>query len=88
MRRDKSPGGINKQVSVMLNIKLTLSSGGGLTQYLHMKKLSSRVIATSATTCLACYGYNKRSTMIDKLSLRLGKGGSCMMTLSVTLISL
>ena len=26
---------------------------------------------------IACYRYNKRSTMIDKLSLRLGEGGSC-----------
>ena len=29
-RREKSLGGIHKQVSVTLNIKLTLSSGGGL----------------------------------------------------------
>ena len=37
----------------------------------------SRVTASSTTAGLACYGYIKRSTVIDKLSLRLGEGGSC-----------
>ena len=32
--------------------------------------------------------YNKQSTMIDKLLLRLREGGSCIMTLSMTLTSL
>ena len=36
----------------------------------------SRVTASSATADLACYGYIKRSTVIDKLSLMLGEGGS------------
>ena len=51
----------------------------------------SRVTASSATTGLACYGYIKRSTMIDKFSLRLGEGGSCVniiMMLSMTLTPL
>ena len=30
----------------------------------------TRVTAASATACLACYRYIKRSTRIDKLSLR------------------
>ena len=36
----------------------------------------SRVTASRATADLACYGYIKRSTVIDKLSLRVGEGGS------------
>ena len=39
----------------------------------------------------ACYGYIKRSNVIDRLSLRLGEGGSCVniiMMLSVTLTPL
>ena len=48
----------------------------------------SRVTASSATSDLACYGYIKRSTVIDKLSLRLGEGGSSVNTLSVTLTPL
>ena len=50
-----------------------------------------RVTASSATADLACYGYIKRSTVIDKLSLRLGEGGSfvnIIITLSVTLTPL
>ena len=34
----------------------------------------SRVTASSATTGLACYGYIKQSTVIERLSLRLGEG--------------
>ena len=53
----------------------------------------SRVTASrsSATADLACYGYIKRYTVIDKLSLRLGEGGSyvnIIITLSVTLTPL
>ena len=51
----------------------------------------SRVTASSATAGLACYVYIKRSTVIDKLSLRLREGGSCVniiMMLSVTLTPL
>ena len=51
----------------------------------------STVTASSATADLACYGYIKRSTVIDKLLLRLGEGGSCVniiITLSVTLTPL
>ena len=50
----------------------------------------SRVTASSAPTG-ACYGYIKRSNMIDRLSLRVGEGGSCVniiMMLSVTLTPL
>ena len=50
-----------------------------------------RVTASSATSGLACYGYIKRSTGTDKLSLRLGEGGSCVnfiMMLSVTITPL
>ena len=48
----------------------------------------SRLTASSTTTGLACYGYIKQSAVIDKLSLRLGEGGSCVniiMMLSMTL---
>ena len=53
--------------------------------------IHSQVTASSATTGFACYGYIKQSTRIDKLSLRLREGGSCVniiMVLSVTLTSL
>ena len=58
------------------------------TRCIHSQEL---LLLYSATTCLACHGYNKRSTTIDKLLLRLGEEGSCIniiMTLSVTLTSL
>ena len=62
----------------MLNIKFRLSSGGGLARNIwHMTEIAhskSRVTASSDTAGLACYGYIKRSTMIDKLSLSLGGG--------------
>ena len=51
----------------------------------------SRVTASSASADRACYGYIKRSTVIDKLSLRVGEGGSCVniiIMLSVTLTPL
>ena len=51
----------------------------------------SRVTASSATTDLACYGYINRSTVIDKFSLRVGEGGSCVniiIMLSVTVTPL
>ena len=50
-----------------------------------------RVTASSSTAGLACYVYIKRSTVINKLSLRLGEGGSCVniiLMLSVTLTPL
>ena len=54
-------------------------------------KIVSRVpcppFSQTLPTPLACYGYIKQSTMIDKLSLRLWEGGSCVniiMVLSVT----
>ena len=56
---------------------LTSSSGGGLARNIHMIEIvhsQSRVTASRDTAGLACYGYIKRSTMIDKLSLRLGGG--------------
>ena len=78
MRKEKSLGGLYKHVSGMLNIKFTLSSGGGLARNIwHMTEIAhsqSRATASSDTTGLACYGYIKQSTMIDKLSLRLGGG--------------
>ena len=55
----------------------------------HKSSHSQSRVTTSAD--LACYGYIKRSTVIDKLSLRLGEGGSCVniiITLSVTLTPL
>ena len=61
----------------MLNIKFTLSSGGGLARNIwHMTEIAAFTVrsASSANTGLACYGYIKQSTMIDKLSLRLGGG--------------
>ena len=78
----------------MLNIKFTLSSGGGLARNIwYMAEIAAFTVksASSANTGLACYGYIKQSTMIDKLSLRLGRGGSCVniiMMLSVTLTPL
>ena len=59
-------GSIHKQVRVMLNIKFTLSGRGvaglarDMTESRHISQ--SRVTAASATACLACYGYSKRST--------------------------
>ena len=53
----------------------TLSSGGGLARNIwHMTEIAAFTVksASSANTGLACYGYIKQSTMIDKLSLRLG----------------
>ena len=70
-------GGPYKHVSGMLNIKFTLSSGGGLARNIwHMTEIAAFTVksASSANTGLACYGYIKQSTMIDKLSLRLGGG--------------
>ena len=70
-------GGLYKHVSGMLNIKFTLSSGGDLTRNIwHMTEIATFTVksASSANTGLACYGYIKQSTMIDKLSLRLGGG--------------
>ena len=71
MRREKSLGGFYKHVSGMLNINLTLRGGGSwyvtfgsLHKLLHSH---SRVTASSTTAGLACYGYIKRSTVIDKL---------------------
>ena len=61
----------------MLNIKFTLSSGGGLARNIwHMTEIAAFTVksASSTNTGLACYGYIKQSTMIDKLSLRLGGG--------------
>ena len=79
----------------MLNINLTLRGGGGLACDIwcmtQVAAFKSRVTASSATAALACYGYIKRTTVIDKLSLRLGEGGSCVnsiMMLSVTLTPL
>ena len=72
MRRDNHTGGIHKQVSAMLNIKFTLSCGGGLAQHSahdRSRRIHSQYTATSATACLACYRYSKRSTRIEKLSL-------------------
>ena len=95
MRREKSLGGLYKHVSGMLNINLTLRGGRGLAcdiWRMHKSPHSQlRVTASSVTADLACYGYIKRSTVIDKLSLRLGEGGSCVniiITLSVTLTPL
>ena len=66
--------------------------GGGLAcDIWRMIYSHSRVTASSATADLACYRYIKRSTVIDKLSLRLGEGGSCVniiMMLSMTLTPL
>ena len=87
MRRERSLGGLDKHVSGMLNINLILRGGGGLACDIwrvinYMSPHSqSRVTASSTTTGLACYGYTKRSTVIDKLSLRLGEGGSLSMIL-------
>ena len=70
-------GGPLQHVSGMLNIKFTLSSGGGLARNIwHMTEIAAFTVksALSANTGLACYGYIKQSTMIDKLSLRLGGG--------------
>ena len=56
---------------------LTSSSGEGLARNIwHMTKIAAFTVksASSANTGLACYGYTKQSTMIDKLSLRLGGG--------------
>ena len=60
---------------------------GALHKSLHSQ---SRVTAASTAICLACYKYIKPSTVIDKLSLMQGKGGSyinIITTLSVTLTS-
>ena len=51
----------------------------------------TRVTAASATACLACYRYIKRSTRIDKLSLRqyrdsLGLGIMCLIYITVQCI--
>ena len=42
----------------------------------HMTEIAAFIVksASSANTGLACYGYIQQSTMIDKLSLRLGGG--------------
>ena len=72
-----SLGGLYKHVSGMLNIKFTLSSGGGLARNIwHLTEIAAITVksASSANTGLACYGYIIQSTMIDKLSLRLGGG--------------
>ena len=61
----------------MLVACLTSSSGGGLARNIwHMTEIAAFTVksASSANTGLACYGYIKQSTMIDKLSLRLGGG--------------
>ena len=63
----------------MLVACLTSSSGGGLACNIcnwHMTEIAAFTVksAYSANTGLACYGYIKQSTMIDKLSLRLGGG--------------
>ena len=74
-RNEKREGGLYKHVSGMLNIKFTLSSGGGLARNIwHMTEIAAFTVksASNANTGLACYGYIKQSTMIDKLSLRLG----------------
>ena len=54
----------------MLNIKFTLSGGGGLAHDRKSPHSQSRVAIASAIACLACYGYIKQSTRMDKLSLR------------------
>ena len=87
-------GSIHKQVSVMLNIKL--SSGGGLPCVIWHMAESRRIhsqellLLYSTTACLACYGYTKQSTRIDKLSLQqyracvvdsLGLGIMCLISL-------
>ena len=78
MRREKSLGGLYKHVSGMLNINLTLMGGRGLACDIcacHKSPHSqSRVTASSATADLVCYEYINRSTVIDKLLLRLGEG--------------
>ena len=43
----------------------------------HKSPHSQSRVTSSATADLAFYGYIKRSTVIDKLSLRVGEGGSC-----------
>ena len=79
----------------MLNIKLTLSGGGltrdilahGITRCIHSQEL----LLLALPLVLLATGYNKQSTRIDKLSLRLGEGGSSIniiMMLSMTLTSL
>ena len=85
--RNKTLGGIYKEGSVMLNIELTcikqwegiwhMTFGAGQKS----PYSQSRVSAASATASLI--GILKY-TMTDKL-LRLGEGGSCVNTLSVSL---
>ena len=92
MRREKSLGGLYEHVSGMLNTLRVEGVWHVTFGACHKSPHSqSRVTASSATADLACYGYIKLSTMIDKLSLRLGEGGSCVniiITLSVTLTPL
>ena len=85
--------GIHKQVCVMLDIKFTLSGGGGLARDIwHMTE--SRCIHSQEllllALLLACYGYMKPSTRIEKLPLRqyracvvdsLGLGIACLISL-------
>ena len=88
MRREKSLGGIHKQVSVMLNIQFTLSSGGGLAHDIwHMTE--SRCIHSQELLLLVLL-LAKLPTRIDKLSLRqyracvvdsLGLGITCLISL-------
>ena len=65
MRRDKSLGGIHKQVSVMLNIKFTLSGGGGwdvtFGTWQKLPHSQSRVTAAVTDACHALCGYIKQS---------------------------
>ena len=81
MRTEKSLGGIRKQVSVMLNMKLTLSGQGGLERdscrmtEVHVATFTVKSYCcyrATASTCLACYRFIKRSTRINKLFLREG----------------
>ena len=63
MRRDKSLGGIHKQVSVMLNIKFHIKRWRGLACNIwHMTEVTAFTVKSYCATCLTCYGYIKRFT--------------------------
>ena len=92
--------GIHKQVSVMLNIKFTLSGGGGLARDIwHMterRRIHSQELLLVVLPCLSCLLQVYYMTRIDNLSLRqyracvvdsLGMGIICMSYIAVLCVN-